>query len=52
VADDASGLAAILDGFRIVKAEGLPHGDIELLITVAEEVGLKGSRHLNYGNVK
>ncbi|MDR1677446.1 MAG: M20/M25/M40 family metallo-hydrolase [Deltaproteobacteria bacterium] len=51
-ADDASGLAAILDGFRRVKAEGIPHGDIELLITVAEEVGLKGSRNLNYTKVK
>jgi tripeptide aminopeptidase len=51
-ADDASGLAAILDAFRRIKAEGCPHGDIELIITVAEEVGLLGSRNLNYSKIK
>lgn len=51
-ADDASGLVAILDGLRRIKAEGLPYGDIELLITVAEEVGLLGSKHMDYSKIK
>jgi tripeptide aminopeptidase len=51
-ADDASGLAAILDGLRRARDGGFPHGDVELAITVAEEVGLKGSRCLNYGRLR
>jgi tripeptide aminopeptidase len=47
-ADDASGLAAIIDGIRRVAGEGAPHGDVELALTIAEEVGLKGSRGLDY----
>jgi tripeptide aminopeptidase len=52
VADDGSGLAAILDGLRRIKAEGHPYGDIELVITVAEEVGLVGSKNFDYSKVK
>jgi tripeptide aminopeptidase len=51
-ADDASGLAAILDGLRRIKQSGLEHGDIELVLTVAEEVGLKGSSQIDYGSLK
>jgi tripeptide aminopeptidase len=51
-ADDASGLAAILDGLRLVKEEGARHGDVELALTVAEEIGLKGSLHLDYSRLK
>jgi tripeptide aminopeptidase len=51
-ADDATGLAAILDGLRRIKAEGHPYGDIELVITVAEEVGLVGSNFLDYSKLK
>ena len=51
-ADDATGLAAILDGIRRVKDEGAPHGDVELALTVAEEVGLKGSQALDYSRLR
>jgi tripeptide aminopeptidase len=37
-ADDASGLAAIIDGLRRVKEEGVDHGEIEIVLTAAEEV--------------
>jgi tripeptide aminopeptidase len=51
-ADDASGLAAILDGIRRVQEEGARHGDVELALTVAEEVGLQGSLYLDYSKLK
>ena len=51
-ADDASGLAAILDGIRRVEAEGARHGDVELALTIAEEVGLQGSRRLDYTKIR
>ncbi|MDR2387301.1 MAG: M20/M25/M40 family metallo-hydrolase [Deltaproteobacteria bacterium] len=50
-ADDATGLASILDGLRRIKAQGQPYGDIELVITVAEEVGLLGSKFLDFSKV-
>jgi tripeptide aminopeptidase len=51
-ADDASGLAAVLDGLRRVQSAGAERGDVEVVFTVAEEVGLQGSRRLDYGRLK
>ena len=51
-ADDATGLAAILDGIRRIRAEGAPHGDVEIVLAVAEEVGLKGSRWLDASKLR
>lgn len=51
-ADDVSGLCAILDGLRRALAEQLPHGDIEIVFSVAEEIGLLGARHLDYSKLK
>jgi tripeptide aminopeptidase len=45
-------LAAILDGLRRVKADGVRHGDVELILTVAEEIGLQGGKNLNYSSVR
>ncbi|MBI5789228.1 MAG: M20/M25/M40 family metallo-hydrolase [Candidatus Schekmanbacteria bacterium] len=51
-ADDRSGIAAILEMLRVIKENNLPHGDLELVFTVAEEVGLLGAKHLDYGWIK
>lgn len=51
-ADDAAGAAAILDGVRRALAEKIPRGDIEVVFTVSEEIGLLGSRHLDYSRLK
>lgn len=51
-ADDVSGICAILDGVRRAQAEKLPHGDIEIIFSVAEEVGLQGARHLDYSKIR
>lgn len=42
-ADDVAGLAAMLHVLRTVKEDEIPHGDIELAISVCEEVGVLGS---------
>ncbi len=46
--DDKSGIAAILEALQHIKEEGIPHGDIEVLFTVGEEIGLLGARYLDY----
>ncbi len=45
--DDKAGVAAILDTVRRLKEEGAPHGDILLVFTVAEELGIKGAAKLD-----
>ncbi|GBC92272.1 Peptidase T [bacterium HR15] len=46
-ADDKAGMSAILEAIRIVVENNLPHGQIQLLFTVCEEIGLKGARALD-----
>ena len=45
--DNRAGVAEILEAVREVKESNLPHGDIQLLFTVAEEAGLRGARALD-----
>ena len=40
--DDKSALAIFLESLQIIKEKNMDHGDIELLLTCAEEVGLQG----------
>ncbi|MDR2460382.1 MAG: M20/M25/M40 family metallo-hydrolase [Deltaproteobacteria bacterium] len=51
-ADDISGVVSILDGIRKAKASGVPHGDVEVVFSVAEEVGLLGSKHLDVSSLR
>ncbi|SMD09333.1 M20/M25/M40 family metallo-hydrolase [Sporomusa malonica] len=46
-ADDKSGVVAILEALRIVAEENIPHGNIQVVFTVAEEGGLNGSKHMD-----
>jgi tripeptide aminopeptidase len=45
-ADDVSGIAAILEGLRLLQQSGESHGDIEIAFTVCEEKLVTGSRYL------
>jgi tripeptide aminopeptidase len=47
-ADDKAGIAAIIEGIRVLKENNIPHGDIEILFTIAEEGGLFGVKNLEY----
>lgn len=42
--DDKSGIAAILEAVRVVREQHIPHGPIEVLFTVCEELGLIGAK--------
>lgn len=42
--DDKSGIAIIVEVILTLKEQALPHGDIEVLFTVCEEVGLLGAK--------
>ena len=49
--DDKSGVAAIVEALRTVVEQGLPHPTVEAVFTVCEEVGLLGSRNLDYSRI-
>ncbi|MBO8170600.1 MAG: M20/M25/M40 family metallo-hydrolase [Bacillaceae bacterium] len=45
--DDKAGLAAILEGIRVIKENHMKHPTLQVVITVGEESGLVGSRALD-----
>ena len=49
--DDKSGIAAIVEALRTIVEQNLPHPTIEALFTVCEEVGLRGSQHMDYSRI-
>jgi len=50
-ADDKAGIAAILEAVRVLQEQQLPHGDLELVFTVCEEVGLAGAKFLDFSRL-
>lgn len=51
-ADDVAGIVSILHGIKIIKEEKKEHGDIEIVFTVCEELGVQGSKYLDYSNLR
>jgi len=51
-ADDKSGIAIILEVLKVLKETGITHGDIEILFTVCEEVGLLGAKNFDVSIVE
>lgn len=45
--DDKAGIAAILEGLRVLKEQNVSHGTIQVLITAGEESGLVGAKALD-----
>jgi tripeptide aminopeptidase len=51
-ADDIVAVAAMLEAVRVIKEDGLGHGPLEFIFTVAEEMGLRGSRQLDISDIR
>lgn len=47
-ADDKSAVAILIEVMRVLKEKKLPHGPVELVLTVCEEVGLQGVKNLDF----
>jgi tripeptide aminopeptidase len=45
--DDKSGCAVICEVLHRVRESGMPHGPIEAVFTICEEIGLQGARNLD-----
>jgi len=51
-ADDKSAVAIIIETMRVLREKRLPHGPIEVVLTVCEEIGLLGAKHLDFGMIE
>lgn len=50
-ADDKGPMASIVEAIHLLIEDGEPHGDIQLLFSVSEEIGLLGATHLDLEKV-
>ncbi|MBC7804812.1 MAG: M20/M25/M40 family metallo-hydrolase [Akkermansiaceae bacterium] len=51
-ADDKSGVAPILEAMTLLNESGEPHGDIQIILTICEEIGLVGAKHVDPSRIK
>ena len=51
-ADDKAAIAALLEVLHIIKENNISCGDIEILFTICEEIGLKGAKNLDISELK
>ena len=51
-ADDAAGLACILEALETIREKELPHRDLELMFPVMEEIYGKGSKNTDYSGFR
>ncbi len=49
--DDAAGIAIILEVLKVLKEQNIPHGDIQIAFTIAEEIGLQGSKNMDFSKI-
>jgi tripeptide aminopeptidase len=50
--DDKAGIVAIFEAIRALREEKVPHGDIEVILSICEETGLLGAKHFDTGRLR
>ncbi|QUH25089.1 M20/M25/M40 family metallo-hydrolase [Serpentinicella alkaliphila] len=51
-ADDRAGIAAILEGIKLLKDNNIEHTDVEVVFSIWEEGGLNGAKNLDLDQVE
>ena len=51
-ADDKAGAAAVLEAVESISEDSFPHGDLQVIFSVSEEIGLLGARALDRTRIK
>lgn len=51
-ADDKSAITQIIEAIRLIDENKIEHGDIEIILTSAEEKGLIGAKNLDFSRIK
>ena len=50
--DDKSGIAAVLEALQCIVENDLPHGDVQVCFTIAEETGSYGVRYMDETKIR
>jgi tripeptide aminopeptidase len=50
-ADDKAAIAALLEALYIIKEKNILHGDIEIVFSICEEIGLQGAKNLDISSL-
>jgi len=50
--DDKAGIVAIFEAIRVLHERNIPHGDIEVVLSICEETGLLGAKHFDTGRIR
>ncbi len=50
-ADDKAGIAALLEALQIIKENLVPCGDVEIVFSICEEIGLLGAKNLDLSSL-
>lgn len=50
-ADDKAGIAELIEALEVVAEQQISHAPIEVVVTIAEEIGLVGAKHFDYSMV-
>src|SRR5665811_1227052 len=50
--DDKAAIAALLEALHILKENNLPCGNIEIVFSICEEIGLQGAKNLDIPKLK
>ncbi|ATD55368.1 M20/M25/M40 family metallo-hydrolase [Clostridium chauvoei] len=50
--DDKGGIAAIIEALTVIKENNIKHPTIEIVFTIAEEVGIYGAKNLDYSKIE
>ena len=50
--DDKAAIAMFLEAFEVIREKNIPHGNVEMLLTCAEEVGLQGIKQFDMSLLK
>jgi len=51
-ADDKAGIASLFEALRYIKENDIDFPNLEIVFTVAEEIGLKGAKNLDFSLIK
>ncbi len=51
-ADDKAGIVEIIEAIEVLKEQQIPHVPLEVVITVCEEQGVLGAKHLDFSKIK
>jgi tripeptide aminopeptidase len=50
-ADDKAGIVEIIEALEVLKEQQIPHVPLEIVITICEEQGLLGAKHLDFSRL-